>query len=78
MILYDWKNFGTDTDIYTLETFEEEIGDEFEAMLFDEKKEMPTYIWTKKFVVNIKTNARMYKDVSFLKIPRNPSVISED
>ncbi|MCT2536175.1 hypothetical protein NC661_17200 [Aquibacillus koreensis] len=73
MILYEWKNFGTETDIYTRESFEAEIGDEFEAMMFDEKKDIPSLIWTKNFVVNIKPIARMYRDVSFVKIPRNPS-----
>ncbi|WP_407271726.1 hypothetical protein [Radiobacillus sp. PE A8.2] len=72
MILHEWKEFGTDTDVYTKEVFEKEIGDRFEAMLFEGEKDIPTYIWTTNFVVSIKPNARMYKDLSFVKIPRNP------
>ncbi|WP_226035562.1 hypothetical protein [Aquibacillus saliphilus] len=75
MILYDWLNFGTDTDIYTQQAFEKEIGDVFEAMLIDDIKEIPHYIWTRNYVVIIKPTTRMYKDVSFTKIPRNPSIV---
>ncbi|MRH43753.1 hypothetical protein GH741_13835 [Aquibacillus halophilus] len=75
MILYEWKNFGTDTDVYTKESFEEEINDVFEAMMIDDAKEIPQYIWTRNYVIIIKPTARMYKDVSFVKIPRNPSVV---
>ncbi|WP_186580745.1 hypothetical protein [Aquibacillus kalidii] len=73
MILTEWKTFGTDTDVYTKEMFEKEVKDVFEAMMVDETKDFPTYIWTKNYVIQIKPTSRMYKDVSFVKVPRNPS-----
>jgi glutamate synthase domain-containing protein 1 len=72
MIVCEWRNFSTDTETYTLETFEEMIGDEFEAMMFEDGQEIPSYIWTTNYVVIVKRNTRMYKDISFTKIPRNP------
>lgn len=74
MILHEWKDFSTDSDFYTKESFEEQVGDTFEAMCLDDGKEIPHYIWTKHSVVIIKSNTRMINDVSFVKVPRNPSV----
>lgn len=72
MILCEWQDFSTDTETYTIETFEETIGDEFEAMMFEGEAKVPAYIWTVNFVVIIKKNSRMFEDISFVKIPRNP------
>ncbi|GMB09806.1 hypothetical protein EDD69_10255 [Thermolongibacillus altinsuensis] len=72
MIICEWRDFSTDTETYTLESFEEMIGDQFEAMMFEDGQEIPSYIWTTSYVVIVKRNTRMYKDISFTKIPRNP------
>lgn len=72
MILCEWKDFSTDAEIYSLEVFEELVGDEFEAMLIDEGESIPSYIWTSNFVCIIKQNSRMYNDISITKIQRNP------
>ncbi|ANB60628.1 hypothetical protein [Anoxybacteroides amylolyticum] len=73
MLLCEWRDFSTDAATYTLESFEEMIGDEFEAMMFEEGNDIPSYIWTVNYVVIIKRNTRMYNDISFTKIPRNPA-----
>ncbi|WLR42448.1 hypothetical protein LC087_17375 [Bacillus carboniphilus] len=72
MILCEWKDFHTDAETYTQEVFEDLIGDEFEAMMIKEEEKIPSYIWTVNFVVIIKRSARMFNDISFEKIPRNP------
>ncbi len=72
MILCEWKDFNTDAENYTLESFENTIEDEFEAMMIEEGKDIPSYIWTVNYVVVIKRSARMYNDISFVKIQRNP------
>ncbi|MBY0098882.1 hypothetical protein [Mesobacillus maritimus] len=72
MILCNWKSFSTDTETYTLETFEEVIGDEFEAMMFKNDERIPTVIWTLNYVVIVKKVSRITNDIYFEKIPRNP------
>lgn len=72
MMVCEWKEFCTDTEAYTLEAFEEMIGDEFEAMMFKEDKEFPAFIWTVNYVVIVKRSAKMFTDISFEKLPRNP------
>ncbi|GGB44035.1 hypothetical protein F3157_22495 [Virgibacillus dakarensis] len=75
MILNQWKDFSTDAESYTQESFEQQIGDAFEAMRLDENQDIPNYIWTKHYVVVIKPNTHVIKDVSFVKVPRNPSAL---
>ncbi|GAA0427616.1 MAG: hypothetical protein ACQEWU_02615 [Bacillota bacterium] len=75
MILNEWKEFSTDAESYTQERFEQQVGDAFEAMCFEENQDTPNYIWTKHYVVVIKPNTRIFKDISFVKVPRNPSVM---
>lgn len=72
MIMYNWKDFVTEAETFTQRDFEHEVNDRFEAVLFEEGKTIPSYIWTTNFVVIIKPNSRMYTDVSFVKVPRNP------
>ncbi|WP_251033739.1 hypothetical protein [Bacillus sp. ISL-75] len=43
MMVCEWKTFSTDSETYTLEVFEEAVGDEFEAMYFKENEEIPAY-----------------------------------
>lgn len=76
MILTEWKDFGTDAEFYTQESFEKHVGDRFEAMSLEDGKDIPNFIWTDQHVVVIKNNTRMFNDVSFIKIPRNPSVMN--
>ncbi|MBU5594727.1 hypothetical protein KQI76_06085 [Amphibacillus sp. MSJ-3] len=73
MILTKWKDFGTDSEYYTQSLFEKQLEDNFEALYLEEGKEIPSYIWTDRYVVIVKSNTRMISDVSFLKYPRNPS-----
>jgi hypothetical protein len=72
MMLCEWKDFSTDAETYTLEVFEETIGDEFEALMIKENEEIPSYIWTENFVIIVKKSTKFINDVSFEKIPRNP------
>ncbi|RXJ00317.1 hypothetical protein DS745_12355 [Anaerobacillus alkaliphilus] len=72
MILCEWKDFSTDTETYSQQMFEELVGDEFDAMMFEDGKEIPSYIWTVNYVCIIKENSKMYKDISITKIQRNP------
>ncbi|CAM3844113.1 hypothetical protein [Mesobacillus zeae] len=72
MILCEWKSFSTDTETYTLEAFEEAVGDEFEAMLFKDNDEIPAVIWTVNFVIIVKKCSTVSNDILFDKIPRNP------
>jgi hypothetical protein len=72
MMLCEWTEFATDAETYTLEVFEETIGDEFEAMMLRENEEIPSYIWTVNYVVIVKKSTKFINDVSFEKIPRNP------
>ncbi|TQS75845.1 hypothetical protein DX933_06145 [Ornithinibacillus gellani] len=75
MILTCWKDFGTDSEYYTQMLFEKQLEDRFEALYLEEGKEIPSYIWTERYVIIVKTNTRMINDVSFIKYPRNPSSI---
>ncbi|QOR66197.1 hypothetical protein IM538_20915 [Cytobacillus suaedae] len=72
MMLCEWKNFSSDTESYTLESFEDLIGDEFESMMFKEDESIPAFIWTVNYVVLVKRCSKLYTDISFEKIPRNP------
>jgi hypothetical protein len=72
MILCEWKSFSTDSETYTQETFEETVGDEFEAMMFKDNESIPSYIWTVNFVIIVKKYSKVLTDISFEKIPRNP------
>lgn len=72
MILCEWKEFSTDTEIYTQEMFEKLVEDKFDAMLFEKGKDFPSFIWTTNYICIIKKNARMYNDISITKIQRNP------
>jgi hypothetical protein len=72
MMICEWKTFSTDSETYTLETFEETVGDEFEAMLFKENEDIPAYIWTINYVIIVKRYSKVLTDISFEKIPRNP------
>lgn len=75
MIMTSWKDFGTDSEFYTQTLFEKKLEDHFEALYLEEGKDIPSYIWTKQYVVVVKNNTRIINDVSFLKFPRNPSSI---
>lgn len=72
MMLCEWKTFSTDSETYTLETFEDVVGDEFEAMMFKENEEIPAYIWTVSYCIIVKKSTKLFTDISFEKIPRNP------
>lgn len=72
MMVCEWKDFSTDAENYTLEVFEETIGDEFEAMMFKEDEQIPSYIWTVNYVILVKKYTKVLTDISFEKIPRNP------
>lgn len=72
MILCNWKSFSTDTETYTLEAFEEAVGDEFEAMMFKDTDSIPTVIWTLNYVIIVKKISRITNEIYFEKIPRNP------
>ncbi|MBE4907000.1 hypothetical protein IMZ08_02885 [Bacillus luteolus] len=72
MMLCEWKNFSSDTESYTLESFEDLIGDEFESMMFKDDETIPAFIWTVNYVVIVKRCSKLYTDISFEKIPRNP------
>lgn len=72
MMICEWKPFSTDSETYTLEEFEATVGDEFEAMMFKENEEIPSYIWTVNYVIIVKKCSKLFTDISFEKIPRNP------
>ncbi|MEH7308848.1 hypothetical protein [Neobacillus drentensis] len=72
MMVCEWKTFSTDSETYTLETFEESVGDEFEAMYFKENVDVPAYIWTVNYVIIVKKYSKVLTDILFEKIPRNP------
>ncbi|PAE32977.1 hypothetical protein [Bacillus sp. 7884-1] len=72
MMLCEWKSFSTDSETYTQETFEDTVGDEFEAMMFKDNENIPSYIWTVNFVIIVKKYSKVLTDISFEKIPRNP------
>ncbi|CAM3797755.1 hypothetical protein [Mesobacillus thioparans] len=72
MMYCEFKPFSTDTETYTQEMLEEQIGDEFEAMMFKDDENIPAYIWTVNFVVIVKRSTKFLTDISFEKIPRNP------
>jgi hypothetical protein len=72
MMVCEWQDFSTDAETFTLEVFEETVGDEFEAMMFKDNEDIPSYIWTVNFVVMVKKSSRILTDITFEKIPRNP------
>jgi hypothetical protein len=72
MMVCEWKTFSTDSETYTLEVFEQAIGDEFEAMYFKGNEDIPTYIWTVNYVIIVKKYSKVVTDILFEKIPRNP------
>jgi hypothetical protein len=72
MIICEWVTFSTDTETYTLETFEEAVGDEFEAMMIKENDSIPAVIWTVNFVIIVKKCSRVTNDIYFEKVLRNP------
>ncbi|MFK9093508.1 hypothetical protein [Bacillus salipaludis] len=72
MMICEWKTFSTDSETYTQDVFEETVGDEFEAMLFKENEEIPSYIWTVNYVIIVKKYSKVLTDILFEKIPRNP------
>jgi hypothetical protein len=72
MMLCEWRSFSTDSETYTQESFEETVGDEFEAMMFKDNENIPSYIWTVNFVILVKQYSKVLTDISFEKIPRNP------
>jgi hypothetical protein len=72
MMVCKWKSFSTDSETYTLEAFEEYVGDEFEAMMFKDNENIPSYIWTVNYVIIVKKYSKVLTDISFEKIPRNP------
>ncbi|CAH2713809.1 hypothetical protein BACCIP111895_00963 [Neobacillus rhizosphaerae] len=72
MMACEWRTFSTDSETYTLEVFEETVGDEFEAMMFKENENIPAYIWTINYVIIVKSYSKVLTDISFEKIPRNP------
>jgi hypothetical protein len=72
MLLCEWRDFSTDAEVFTREIFEETVGDEFEAMMFKEDDQIPSYIWTVNFVIIVKRSSKILTDISFEKIPRNP------
>ncbi|SFA87634.1 MULTISPECIES: hypothetical protein [unclassified Bacillus (in: firmicutes)] len=72
MMVCEWRPFSTDAETYSLQTFEETVGDEFESMMFTGDDLIPTYIWTVNFVIKVKRCSNKFTDISFEKIPRNP------
>ncbi|WML47182.1 hypothetical protein RCG23_16635 [Neobacillus sp. PS3-34] len=72
MMVCEWKTFTTDSETFTLEAFEELVGDEFEAMMFKDDESIPAYIWTVNYVIIVKRCSKLFTDISFEKIPRNP------
>jgi hypothetical protein len=72
MMVCEWKSFSTDSETYTQEAFEENVGDEFEAMMFKDNENIPSYIWTVNYVIIVKKYSKVLTDISFEKIPRNP------
>ncbi len=75
MILNEWKEFNTDAESYSQEIFEQQIGDVFEAMYMEKGHDISNYIWTKHYTVIIKPNTCVINDISFFKVPRNPSTL---
>ncbi len=72
MMLCEWKSFTTGSETYTQEMFEETVGDEFEAMMFKNNENIPSYIWTVNYVFLVKKYSKVLTEISFEKIPRNP------
>lgn len=72
MMLCEWQDFSTDSEVFTKEVFEDTVEDEFEAMMFKEDEQVPSYIWTVNYVVIVKKYTKVLTDISFEKIPRNP------
>ena len=72
MMICEWQTFSTDAETYTQESFEEIVGDPFEAMLMIEKEEIPSYIWTVNYVILVKKYSKVLTEILFEKIPRNP------
>lgn len=71
-MLCEWQDFSTDSEVFTKEVFEDTVEDEFEAMMFKEDEQVPSYIWTVNYVVIVKKYTKVLTDISFEKIPRNP------
>jgi hypothetical protein len=72
MMVCEWKAFSTDSETYTQEAFENVVGDEFEAMMFKDNEEIPAYIWTVNYVIIVKKYSKVFTDIIFEKLPRNP------
>jgi hypothetical protein len=72
MMICEWQTFSTDAETYTQESFEEIVGDPFEAMLMKENEEIPSYIWTVNYVILVKKYSKVLTEILFEKIPRNP------
>ncbi|MEH6906836.1 hypothetical protein [Neobacillus drentensis] len=72
MMVCEWKTFSTDSETYSLKTFEKAVGDEFEARYLKENKKIPAYIWTVNYVIMVKKYSKILNDILFEKIPRNP------
>jgi hypothetical protein len=72
MMVCEWRPFSTDTETFSRESFEDMIGDEFEAMMFKDLEDIPAYIWTVNYVIRVKRSSKFITDISFEKIPRNP------
>ncbi|WP_080844733.1 hypothetical protein [Cytobacillus gottheilii] len=72
MMVYEWKTFVTDREEYTQTSFEALIGDVFECMMFTEDDHIPSYIWTVNYVIIVKRSSKIFTDITFDKVPRNP------
>ncbi|MDQ6597038.1 hypothetical protein E2K98_00465 [Bacillus salipaludis] len=72
MMLCEWETFSTDSETYTLDTFEAVVEDEFEAMMLKKNEQIPSYIWTVNYVIIVKRSSKVTTDIYFEKIPRNP------
>ncbi len=72
MMVYEWMPFTTDREEYTQTSFEAVISDAFESMFFAEDDPIPTYIWTVNYVVIVKRSSKIFTDITFKKVPRNP------
>ncbi|MCM3585595.1 hypothetical protein M3182_07515 [Mesobacillus maritimus] len=72
MITCHWKSFSTDTETYTLDAFEQSVGDKFEAMMVKDSDSIPTVIWTNNHVIIVRKISRITNEIYFEKISRNP------
>ncbi|WP_019156449.1 hypothetical protein [Robertmurraya massiliosenegalensis] len=76
MIICEWRAFSTDTETYTQALFENLMEDKFEAMMLKDNDPIPSYIWTKNYVIHIRKNSKILTDISFEKVPRNPDCVN--